>query len=66
MAHEIMSEEQLFGRNRYDNRKTELKHLVPQVKLRDVANIEVRHEDYLRKIPKNYPSTDQLKPYVSS
>ena len=51
MAHEIMSEVQLFGRNRYDNRKTELKQLVPQVKLRDVANIEVRHEDYLRKIP---------------
>jgi len=60
MAHEIMSEVQLFGRNRSDNRKTEIKQYVPQVKLRDVANIEVHHEDYLRKIPKNYPSTDQI------
>ncbi len=61
-----MAEVQLFGRNRYKNQQTELKQLVPQVKLRDTANIEVRHEDYLRKFPQNYPSTDQLKVYGSS
>ena len=38
-----------------------MKQFVPQVKLKDIANIEVKHEDYLRKLPKTYMSTDQIK-----
>ena len=61
-----MSEVQLIGRNNNNCiQKTEIKQLVPQVKLRDMANIEVKHEDYLRKFPKNnYSSADKL--HISS